>query len=160
MCLLQIVFVDTKRKRETPLLSVPLSEALALPTPVEQTTSEPKPIWYSVPLRDPINQHTTPQMWGKIRAYKVSTGWYNHTRVIYRCYVQDRILKLARFQRVSNLALSKRLQYVLDYISPPNTRFVLPCLIVTQPYSARRGLPQGMPAKERVLTWLLPLRPW
>lgn len=34
---------------------------------------------------------------GAIRANKVSTGWIYHTRDIYRCYVQDRIIEFARF---------------------------------------------------------------
>ena len=39
--------------------------------------------------------------------------WYNHTRDIYRCYVQDQtFLWLARLQTVSNTASSKRLHYV------------------------------------------------
>ena len=36
--------MDIKKKRETVLLSVPRTKALALPNPNEQTTSEPTPI--------------------------------------------------------------------------------------------------------------------
>jgi len=39
----------TQKKREIVLLPIPHIEALALPILVEQTTSEPTPIWKSVP---------------------------------------------------------------------------------------------------------------
>ena len=49
-----------------------------------------------LPLRDLYKQFLCTQK-GTIRAYKVSTGWIYHTRDIYRCYVQDRIIEFARF---------------------------------------------------------------
>lgn len=64
--------------------------------------------------------------------------WYNHTRDIYRCFVQDyNIVMFARFRCVSNTASSKRLN--MSWTTFPTQsplRTVLPV-----PYLARRELP-------------------
>ena len=75
----------------------------------------------------------------------------NHTRDIYRCNVRDRIRKFARFQFVKNRASSKRL-YMSWTSFPPNTRFVLFCLMASL-HSARRGLPVGCLCLKRVGRW-------
>lgn len=74
---------------------------------------------------------------------------YNHTRDIYRCYVQDRIVEFARFdesqtQRRVNAFIMSGLFF------PPNARFVLLCHIMTPPHSARRRPPYPYVMKELV----------
>ena len=55
LCLALSPQLLTQKKRGIVLLPIPRVEALALPIIVEQTTSEPTPIWKSVPLRDLYN---------------------------------------------------------------------------------------------------------
>lgn len=74
--------VDTK-KRGIVVLSIPHTEALVLPIKIEQTTSEPTPIWVLLP------KETYIIMWlGPSREQSMLTrspqGWYNHTRDIHR----------------------------------------------------------------------------
>ena len=111
-------------KREIVLLSIPHIKALALPILVEQTTSEPTPIWKSLPQRDLYKTFDCIPMVA-IYAYKVSAGfWYNHTRDIYRCFVQDQNIDVvARFRCVLNRASDKRL-LCLDWYSHPMPAFV------------------------------------
>ena len=93
-------------------LSIPRTEALALPIVVEQTTSEPTPIWYIHLKPLAYLQHTLVIFTDTTRAYTIHHWPYNHTLGIYRCYVQDCNHKFARFRYVKNKAFSKRLSYV------------------------------------------------
>lgn len=72
------------KKREIVLLSIPHIEALALPIIVEQTTSEPTPIWiYKLHAETDVHINIAPN---KIQYEytQYSTDRYNHTRDIYR----------------------------------------------------------------------------
>jgi len=57
------------KKRGIVLLSVPLSEALALPIVVEQTTSEPTPIWIII-----LRKMWRPILHGNSYVYKKHTS--------------------------------------------------------------------------------------
>ena len=96
---------------------------------------------YTQSLFRPISNQTRTRK-GTVLAYLVS--WesdINHTRDIYRCYIQDWTLKFCENFYVSQTQRRvNAFHYVLDYNLPPNARFVWLCHIVTQPYSARRRL--------------------
>ena len=87
------------------LLSVPLPEALALPNHVEQTTSEPMPIWIIATIRDLYKQKIVPERIQFVLT-RSPQEWCNHTRDIYHWLCSRHDLKcFARFQEVSNRAL-------------------------------------------------------
>ena len=94
------------------------------------------------PLRD-LNKLTAPP---KVQStHKVSTGWIYHTRDIYRCYAQDQIFEFARFD-TSRTQRRVNAFNMFGLHSPPNTRFVQLCHIVTPPYSTRRR-------QSRLMSW-------
>ena len=103
------------KKAWEPLSSVPLSEAFALPYPVEQTTLEPTPIWIRFPT------------WSTIFLF-IKIGiilhwlWHNHTRRHLPLLSSWQDNEIAKFQIVMNKVSSKRLQYVVDYF-PTQVRF-------------------------------------
>ena len=106
---------------------------------------------YTQSLFRPISNQTRTRK-GTVLAYLVS--WesdINHTRDIYRCYVQDWILKFCEnfCKSQTQRRVNAFLKYVLDYNFPPNARFVSLCPIVTSPYLARRKLSQLLPEKNR-----------
>ena len=72
------------KKREIVLLSIPHIEALALPIIVEQTTSEPTPIWiYKLHAETDVHINIAPNRI-QYEYTQYSTDRYNHTRDIYR----------------------------------------------------------------------------
>ena len=75
----------------------------SMPTKVEQTTLEPTLIWK--PPKWEYFDVCTSRLYIVMAIHKISHGWIITPRGIYRCYVQDFGLEVARFRFVSNTAL-------------------------------------------------------
>ena len=114
----------TYKKAWKRLLSFPFPEALALPNHVEQTTSEPTPIWIIATIRDLYKQRIVPERIQFVLT-RSPQEWCNHPRDIYRWLCSRHDLKcFARFQEVSNRALVNAFIMSGLYFYPPNARFM------------------------------------
>ena len=124
-------------------MSVPRIEALALPNPVEQTTSEPTPIWITISTKTK-QANTIPQT-GIVHAYKVSAGvMLSHPGHLPLTIFKTGFWNLLDFD-------ASGIQRQVNAFNMSWTKFPpLPlriALSLTPPYQERRGQPCLMPLK-------------